>query len=87
MNDVTVGALCFCFAPIGVGRVQTLILYCAMANHFCALVLFDWACDMDHESAINDLLVLLLRKCIYQNMQYVVSYKCFVLSYFISSSR
>jgi len=24
-----------------------------MATHFCALVLFDCACDMDHESAIK----------------------------------
>jgi len=29
-----------------------------MTNHFCALTLFDCACDMDYESAINVLLLL-----------------------------
>ena len=28
---------------------------------FCALVLFDCACDMDHESVINEVLILLVR--------------------------
>jgi len=28
-----------------------------MANHFCALVLFDCVCDMDHKSVINKLLL------------------------------
>jgi len=32
--------------------------YC-MANHFCTFVLYDCACDMDHESVINQLLLLL----------------------------
>jgi len=40
------------FALLNVGWVLTPILNgCAMANHFCALVLFECACDMDHESA------------------------------------
>jgi len=25
-----------------------------MANHICALVLFDCVCDMDHETAANN---------------------------------
>jgi len=30
------------------------------SHHFCAFVLFYCACDMDHESAKNELLLLLL---------------------------
>jgi len=33
-----------------------------MATHICTLVLFDCACDMDHESVIK------------QNEQYLVTY-------------
>jgi len=28
-----------------------------MANHLCALVLFDCTCDMDHEFVISQLLL------------------------------
>jgi len=44
-----------CFAPLSVGRVQTPTLQCSTAclTIFCALVLYDCACDMDHESVIK----------------------------------
>jgi len=31
----------------------TLTTKCAMTNHFCVLVLFDYPYDMDHESQAN----------------------------------
>jgi len=41
--DAIVGALLKYFAPISVGRVQTPILQCDMANHFlCSFVV--WLC-------------------------------------------
>jgi len=44
-DDVIIGALLTCFAPLSVDCVLTPILECAMANHFCALMLFT--CDTD----------------------------------------
>jgi len=51
-----------CFAPLSVGRVQTPILQCVAVwlTIFWALVLYDCACDIDHESVIKLLLLLLL---------------------------
>ena len=58
MNNDTVGALLKCFAPISVGLVQTPVL-CAMTNRFCALALSVCACDMDHDTVVNDYLLSL----------------------------
>ena len=30
-----------------------------MANHFCVLVLYDSVCDMDHKSAIKNIIIIL----------------------------
>jgi len=53
VNEVIVGVLSKCIAPLSVYCVLTPSLYCAMNNHFCALVLFDYPCGMDHESVAN----------------------------------
>jgi len=41
-----------------------------MANHFCALVLYDCACDVDYKSVINDhyyiFIVFILKKYSYK---------------------
>jgi len=45
-----------CFAPISVGHVQTLILLSTTVwlTIFCVLVLYDFDCNMDRGSVIND---------------------------------
>jgi len=53
VNEVIVGALLKCFAPLSVDCVLAPTLLCAMTNHFWSLVLFDYPCGMDHESAAN----------------------------------
>jgi len=46
VNDTVVGALLvYCFALISVGCVQTPILQCVMADHVCALMLYDCVCN------------------------------------------
>ena len=52
-SDVIVGELLKCFAPLSVDCVLTPALQYSVTNHFCALVLFDCACDMDRESAAH----------------------------------
>ena len=42
-----------CFALLSVDCAISPALQCSMANHFCALVLFDCAFGMDHESTAN----------------------------------
>jgi len=31
----------------------TVPLYCAMINHFCVIVLFEYTCDMDHKYVVH----------------------------------
>jgi len=60
VNDTVVGALLvYCFALISVGCVQTPILQCVMADHVCALMLYDMIAsviNMD-ESVIKNYII------------------------------
>jgi len=57
VNEATVGVLSKCFTSMSVGHVQASILQWATVclTIFCALVLYDYVCDMVYKSAINTL--------------------------------
>jgi len=52
VNDATIGVLLKCFVPRSDGHVQTVWL-----TIFCALVLYDCVCDMDHKSVITTIII------------------------------
>jgi len=72
VNVVIAGALFQCLASPCAVCVDhlTLTLYCAVAKHFCVIVLFEYTCDMDHESDAKILLLSSFKKAVL-NMQYM----------------
>ena len=53
MNEVIDGALLKCFAHLCVYYVLTQTLHCTMTNHSYTNMLFDYPCDINHQSAAN----------------------------------
>jgi len=47
---VSVFGICLCCLCLS---INTCSVYCAMTNHFCIIVLFEYSCDMDHESDVK----------------------------------
>jgi len=83
VNDFTVGALLKCFAPISVVACKHLFCNALWLTIFCALVFSDCACDMDHESAINELLLLLYFPGIYEPLSYSLGLCTFLVEFHV----